>query len=83
MNKVMVRLMIPVTGKEYDIVIPVSLSVGEATDLIGEFFTGLMGGGYMPGRDAALCDMEDGHIFDVNVSVESLGLNNGARVMLI
>ena len=38
MNKVMVRLMIPVTGKEYDIVIPVSLSVGEATDLIGSFY---------------------------------------------
>ncbi len=83
MNKVMVRLMIPVTGKEYDIVFPVSLSVGVGMHLLGQFFTRLLGGGYMPGRDAALCDMEDGHIFDVNVSVESLGLKNGARVMLI
>lgn len=82
-NKVMVQLTIPVTGKQYDIVIPKRLSVGEATDLIGEFFVGITGGGYMPGKDAVLCDMDEGKIFDVNVSVESLGLRDGARVMMI
>lgn len=83
MNKVMVQLTIPATGKQYDIMIPVGLSVGEATDLIAEFFAGVTGGGYMPGKDAVLCDMEQGKIFDVNLTVESLGLKNGARVMLI
>lgn len=83
MSKVMVQLTIPVTGKRYDITIPKSLSVGEATDLIAEFFTGTTGGGYMPGSDAVLCDMKDGRIFDVNASVESLGLKNGAMVMMI
>ncbi len=83
MNKVMVQLNIPVTGKYYDILIPKTISVAEATRLIAIFFTGITGGAYMPGADAVLCDMEKGTVYNVNSSVEGLHLKNGSKLMLI
>lgn len=83
MNKVMIELDIPVTGSSYDILLPRTLSVSQAAKLLSEFFTGLMGGAYMPDEDTVLCSMEDGRIYNVNSSVESLHLKNGSKLMLI
>ncbi|MCD8198537.1 MAG: hypothetical protein LUE24_15485 [Lachnospiraceae bacterium] len=83
MNKVMVKLCIPVTGESYDLLLPRTLSVGQATKLIASFFLGMTGGAYMPDEDAVLCSMEDGNIYNVNSSVEDLHLKNGSRLMLI
>lgn len=83
MNKVMIQLTIPVTGKSYDILLPKTLSVGQATHLIASFFTGIMGGAYMPDGSEVLCDMESGKIYDINASVDMLHLKNGTRLMLI
>lgn len=83
MNKVMVQLYIPVTGISYDIFLPKTLSVSQATQLLTTFFQGTMGGAYMPDSEAVLCSMEDGKIYSVNSSVESLHLKNGSRLMLI
>ena len=83
MNKVLIRLYIPVTGKKYDIRLPQTISVNQATELIASFFMGLTGGAYIPDRNSVLCDMESGTIYNVNSSVESLHLKNGTRLMLI
>lgn len=83
MNKVMVQLMLPVTGASYDILLPRTLSVSQATKILAGFFTGMMGGAYMPDEDTVLCSMEDGRIYPVNSSVESLHLKNGSKLMLI
>ncbi len=82
MSKVMVQLDIPVTGHNYDILLPRTISVGQATKLIASFFTGMTGGAYMPDKDAVLCDLESGTIYDVNSPVESLHLKNGSKLML-
>lgn len=83
MNKVLVQLYIPVTGRKYDIRLPQTISVNQATELIASFFTGLTGGAYIPDSNAALCDMSSGALYNVNSSVESLHLQNGAKLMLI
>lgn len=82
-NKVLVRLCIPVTGANYDILLPRTLSVSQATQLISGFFTGMTGGAYMPDETTVLCSMEDGRIYNVNSSVEDLHLKNGSTLMLI
>ncbi len=74
MNKVMVKLCIPVTGESYDLLLPRTLSVSQATKLIASFFVGMTGGAYIPDEDAVLCSMEDGNIYNVNSSVEDLHL---------
>lgn len=83
MNKVLVQLYIPVTGKKYDVRLPQSISVKQATELLASFFTGMMGGAYIPDADAVLCDMESGIMYNVNSSVASLNLKNGSKLMLI
>lgn len=82
-NKVLVQLCIPVTGMSYDILLPRTLSVSQATCLVSSFFTGMTGGAYMPDETTLLCNMEDGRIYNVNSSVEDLHLKNGSKLMLI
>ena len=83
MNKVLVQLYIPVTGKKYDVRLPRSISVKQATELLASFYTGMMGGAFIPDADSVLCDMETGIMYNVNSSVASLNLKNGSRLMLI
>ncbi|MCM1217690.1 MAG: hypothetical protein NC548_24625 [Lachnospiraceae bacterium] len=83
MNKVMVEINIPVTGSCYDILLPKTLSVAQATSLLAGFFTGMTGGAYIPDEGTVLCSMEDGRIYNVNSSVEDLHLKNGSKLMLI
>lgn len=83
MNKVMVEVNIPVTGMGYDILLPRTLSVSQATMMLASFFTGMTGGAYMPDEEAVLCSMDDGRIYNVNSSVEDLHLRNGSKLMLI
>lgn len=83
MNKVLIQLYIPVTGQKYDIRLPQTISVHQATQLIASFFTGLTGGAYLPDANASLCDMATGAIYNVNSSVANLHLKNGTKLMLI
>lgn len=83
MNKVLVELYIPVTGRHFDIKLPQTLSVAKATELIATFFNGEMGGAYIPDEHTSLCDMKTGCIYNVNASIESLHLHNGSKLMLI
>lgn len=83
MNKVLIQLYLPVTGEKYDVRLPQSISVKQATELLSSFFSGMMGGAYVPDADSVLCDMETGVIYNVNSSVASLNLKNGSRLMLI
>ena len=82
-DKVMVQLVIPVTGASYDILLPRTLSVSQTTKLLAGFFSGMTGGAYMPDEETVLCSMEDGKIYNVNSSVEDLHLRNGSKLMLI
>lgn len=83
MSKVLIQLYIPVTGEKYDIRLPKRVSVGQATEMVSSFFVGLTGGAYIPDASSRLCDMENGYIYNVNSSVESLHLKNGSKLMLI
>lgn len=83
MNKILVQLYIPVTGKKYDVRLPRSISVKQATELITSFFTEMIGGAYIPDEDSVLCDVESGIMYNVNSSVASLNLKNGSKLMLI
>ena len=83
MNKVQIQLYIPATGKSYDILLPKTISVAQATELLSSFFSGTSGGAYLPDKDAVLCSMETGKIYHVNSSVDELHLKNGSRLMLI
>lgn len=83
MDKILIQLYIPVTGRKYDIRMPQTISVYQANEMVSSFFSGLMGGAYIPDASSCLCDMETGYIYNVNSSIESLHLKNGSKLMLI
>lgn len=83
MNKVLIQLYLPATGEKYDVRLPQSISVKQATELLSSFFSGIMGGAYIPDAGSVLCDMETGVVYNVNSSVAGLNLKNGSRLMLI
>lgn len=83
MDKVMVSLYIPAIGKNYDIRLPQSLCVAQATALISTFFVHSARGAFIPDASSVLCDAESGTIYSVNSSIQELRLKNGSRLMLI
>ena len=83
MDKVMVSLYIPATGRNYDIRLPQSLSVAQATALISTFFAHSARGAFIPDASSVLCDSESGNIYPVNSSIQELRLKNGSKLMLI
>lgn len=83
MDKVLIQLYIPVTGKCYDIKLPQTITVLKATELISSFFTDVRGGAFLPDEHTSLCDFETGVIFDINASIQQLHLQNGSKLMLI
>lgn len=83
MDKAMVQLNIPVVGESYDVLLPRTLSVRQATQLLTDLIAKVTGGAYRPDDNAVLCSMEDGKICQVNSSVEDLHLRNGSKLMLI
>lgn len=55
----------------------------EVTNLITTALSELSQGLYSATEDSVLLDRESGSIFNINLSVEELGLENGSKLMLI
>ena len=83
MNKVQVQLYIPATGTSYDILLPRTISVAQATSLLASFFKETSERAYIADANTTLCSMDTGNIYSANMSVEDLHLKNGSKLMLI
>lgn len=83
MNKILIEVYVPVAEKEYDIIVSTNLMMYELIELVSKVITEMSEGLYAAGIDAVLCNREDGTIYNINLSVEELGLKNGSRLMLI
>lgn len=83
MEKILVNIYVPVLKKSYDMFIPADSPLHEVLDLIKKAVTELSDGLYFPDRNTALCRREDGQIFNINMLVFELGIQNGSRLMLI
>lgn len=83
MNYIIVEVYLPAAEKTYDIKIPRSSKMWEVTNLITTALSELSQGLYSATEDSVLLDRESGSIFNINLSVEELGLENGSKLMLI
>ncbi len=83
MNKILIEVYVPVAEAEYDIFVSTNLMMYEVIELVSKVITEMSEGLYAAGNDAVLCNREDGTIYNINLSVEELGLKNGSRLMLI
>lgn len=81
-NKILLEIYLPVAERSFDVRIPRQLKVAQTVSMLVEFFK-RQDGEYIPTGESVLCDMESGRAFDSNAFIDSLGLHNGSRVMLI
>ncbi len=82
-NKILVEVFVPAASQKYDIFIPLESKMSEVTELVAKALSDLSGGKYKATKQAVLCDANTGDIFDVNIEVAELKLENGSRLMLI
>ncbi len=83
MDSILVEVYLPATQKAYDIRIPRLCMMWEVTELVSKALSELSEGLYNATDKAVLCDRVNGTLYNINLSVEELGLTNGSRLMLI
>lgn len=83
MNKIIVYLYIPASGKKYEIRIPASSQMFKVLELIKTAVFDTDDGKYHPDDTAVLCDKNTGNIINLNLTAEELGIQNGSNLMLI
>lgn len=82
-NKIMLELYLPASGKLYDVKIPKQISVYQATQMLVYLLSEMNIGEYIPDTNAILCNRVSGLPYNINASIESLGLHNGSQIMMI
>lgn len=83
MEKVLVRVYVPIIEKSFDILIPRVTPIYEVLELIKTAVSKLSDGQFVPTDSSTLCIKSTGEILDINRSADSLGLTTGLSLMLI
>ena len=82
-NKALVEISVPAAGEKFDVFIPLDSKMGEVLKLVSAVLSDLSDGKYKASNEAVLCDAKTGTIFNVNMEVAELGIQNGSQLMLI
>ena len=82
MNKILITIYVLKIEKQFDLMIPINLSVKEAIDLIQDAIVELSANSYKKNMDAIIYD-EDGKNIDLENIVKFSGLKNGSKVLLV
>ena len=83
MNKVLVRLYVPMIEEQYDILIPLNRRIYNVIELLIRSVDELCGGYYTPNKMPLLYDKLTAKVFDVNMTVKESTIRNGTEVILI
>ena len=83
MHKILVEIYNPASNQSYDVFIPLKSPVYEVVYLLSITITDLSQGHYMATEQSILCDRKTGNLFDINKTVEELGLKNGSQLMIL
>ena len=83
MDKYLMEVYLPYTGKSYDVRVPSDITIADAINLISVALEKVTDGVYRSTKDAVLCDRDNRQILDVNKTAEELNLKNGSQLILI
>lgn len=83
MNKVLVKLYVPVIEKEYDIWLPINKKVHKIVNLLEKSVNELCGGYYTPSKTPMLYDKNSSKPYNMNLNVKDNNIKNGAELILI
>lgn len=83
MNKVLVKLDIPLLDEKFDILIPPSRKIYYVIQLILKAINEMTGETYETGNIPLLYDKVTAEPYDVNLNVKEAGIVNGTEIILL
>jgi len=83
MDKILVKLYVPVIEQQYEIWIPANKRIYNVIGLLTKAVSELSGGYYKPNKTPGLYDKAAGKQYDINLSVKETAIRNGAELVLI
>lgn len=83
MNKVLVKVYVPVIEEQYDILIPVNRRIYNVIKLITKAINELSSGYYMPTQKPKLYDKITAIAYDENISIRDSNIRNGTELILL
>lgn len=83
MKKFLVEIYLPAANKTFDVYIPSGIRMGEVTMLVAQAAAELAEGSFTPSQDTALCHRQSGTMFNINMTAEEQGIQNGSKLALI
>lgn len=83
MNKVLVKLYVPIFETQYDVWIPLNKRIHVVIDLLIKVIDDFYGGIYNPKRKPVLYNKLSGEPYDINLNVKEAGIKNSTEIVLI
>lgn len=83
MNKVLVKLFVPIIEKEYDVWLPINKKVYKIIKLLEKSVNELCGGYYTPSKTPMLYEKSSGRQYNINLNVKENNIKNGTEIILI
>ena len=82
-GKILVEIYLPPAGKCFDVFIPADSRMSDLVPLVSEALSELSEGRFRGGTDTVLCSRDTGMIYNMNLKITELQIENGSRLMLI
>ena len=82
-NKVLINLLVPEIGNNYDIYLPVNKKIGNIIVLLNKAVNELTGGNYKLDNNNLLYNVETKKIYESDVLLANTDIRNGSKLLLI
>lgn len=83
MDKVLVKLYVPMFDAQYDIWLPLNRKIYSVIDLLVKAINEFTGGYYKPQKRPMLYDKVTAEVYNVNLKVKDSGIRNSTELVLI
>ncbi len=83
MNKVLVKLYVPVFEEQYDVWIPLNRKIYKITELLIKAVNDFNGGIYHPTHKPILYNKLNAEPYNLNLSVKESGIKNSSEIIMI
>ena len=83
MNKILIRLYVPIMEKKYDVWLPLDKKISSVIVLLLNAINDLEGGYYRPEDLPNIYDRVTGEMYNSEISIRQSGMKNGTEIILI
>ena len=83
MNKVLVKLYVPLLDEQYDVWLPLNRKIYKITEFLVKAVSDFHGGNYSYNRKPILYSRLTAEPYNINLSVKESGIKNSTEIVLI